>query len=860
MRRALLACLVAVAVVAAACSTSDEPIGTDSQVVAEGLLNPIGLALLPDGGLLIAEEGTGEDDTSAGVSLMSEGRVERVVSGLPSGRDSGDLSGVPLVGVSPDGALVYTAHFGAGTLLTLPPPSLNAVDAGVVLGADDLGTAMEPLNRVEVVNPFDITFSPDGRPVVTDASGNGVAMETSDGQTRFIHRFGELTDPGDDAITVDPVPTGIARVGDEYYVTLFGGCPYPEGVGRLVAIDGERGERIVADGLTMPIDVTVDGAGTVWVLEFAQFEEGASCFSGEGYQPATGRLGRLVDGELETVADGLDFPGSVLAAPDGSLYVSEVFGGRILQIVPDGVSVAATGPPARPWSFHDVATAAGVDFEHGAFRTGLSEDPVAMMGGGVCWIDLEGDGDLDLYLVNSHATAETGYWEDQGDLPRNGLYRNDDGAFVDVGSGSGADLAMRGNGCVVADFDADGDADIYVTADGPNALLDNDGEGRFADIAAASGVTASEWSTAAVAGDIDGDGRLDLFVGSYIDLALKIDKPSGAFPQDYIGIANHLFLGQSDGTFVDAIADTPLLRDDRTLGALLSDLDGDGDLDLYVANDGQPNNLYENRSRPGIVELVDVTSSASVGDSGSGMGVAGGDFDGDGAADLMVTNWEAELHALYRHAAGNAGLDFVYSTHRVGLSGLGNGDTGWGTAWADFDLDTDLDLLIANGRVPVTDLATDPELIQLLGNLTVEGRVGELRDWTERTGLEALGPRLSRGAAIADFDDDGDLDVAINQIAGPAVLLRNDAPAGRFVTVVADPPVPGVRATVTLPDGTALVRELHAGASYLSSHDPRLHFGVGDAEVVTLEVSWPDGTGVRRDGVATNAHVVVSAG
>ncbi len=855
--------LLAVAVIAAGCGDTSGEDAASIAVVAEGLVNPVGLAMLPDGNLLVAEEGTGAGDTSAGVSLIAGNRVDRVVSGLPSGRDSGDLSGVPLVGVSPDGSLVYTAHFGVGGLLTFPPPSLKAVDAGALLGPDDLVPAMGPLNRVRLVNPFDITFSPDGRPVVTDASGNGVAIETPDGRTQFIHRFGRLRDPANESLLIDPVPTGIARLGDEYLVTLFGGCPYPVEAGRLVAIDGNQGERIIADGLTMPIDVTVDADGTIWVLEFAEFDPDASCFSGQGYESGRGKLSRLVDGELETVVEGLDNPGAVLAAPDGSLYVTEVFAGRVLRITPEGVPAedgdALAGGPARPWTFTDVAAELGVDFVHGAFATGLSDDHTAMMGGGVCWLDIEGDGDTDLYLVNSHATAEREYWNDGDGLPRNALYRNTGGAFENASDGSGADLAMRGNGCVAADFDADGDMDLYVTADGPNALLVNDGTGVFSDVAVQAGVTAPEWSSAAAAGDIDGDGLIDLFVGSYIDLNRKIDKPSGAFPQDYIGIGNHLFLANPDGTFTDVIADTPLLREDRTLGALLSDLDNDGDLDLYVANDGQPNNLYENRTATGTL-FVDGTRLAGVGDSGSGMGVAGADYDGDGELDLMVTNWEAELHAVYRQDAETDRLVFRYSTDRLGFAGLGNGDTGWGAVWADFDHDTDVDLLIANGRVPVTDLESDPELVRLFGNLTAEGEVGQLRDWTARTGLEDVGPQLSRGAAIADFDNDGDLDIAINQIAGPALLLRNDGPPDGWLIIAPDPALPGTVARITLDDGSSHLREVHAGSSYLSSHDPRTHFGVGEAEIVSVEVTWPHGGTAFLEDVAKAQILHVRSG
>ncbi len=826
--RSTLLFFVGLAMVAAACSRSAEPEPV-VEVVAEGLLNPLGLAVLPDGRVLVAEEGTGEDDLSAGVSIIAGGRVDRVVSGLPSGRDSGDLSGVPMVGVSPDGATVYTAHFGSGGLLTFPTPAAKAVDSGIVLGPESLDRTMTPLNRVEVMNPFDIAFAPDGAPVVTDASGNGVATTNPDGTTEFIHRFGELRSLQMESLRIDAVPTGIARVGDEYYVTLTGGCPYPERSGRLVAVDGSQSERVVADELDMPIDVAVGPDGEVWLLEFARFDEDASCFTGEGYLPGTGVLSRLAEGgEPEVVLEGLDFPGSVAVAPDGSLYVSEVFSGRVLRIG-FGAGAEAEVEAARPWGFADVAADVGLDFRHGSFSSGLSFDPAAAMGAGLCWVDYDGDGWLDLYLVNSHA-------ESDADPQPNVLYRNDDGRFTRTDQ---AGLVMRGNGCVAFDYDGDGDTDLYVTADGPDALLRNDA-GGFAEVPSPP---AGEWNTAAVAGDVDGDGWTDLYVASYIDLERTIDNPSGAFPQDYLGLADHLYMNNGDGTFTDEAAARGLTREDRSLGALLTDADGDGDLDLYVANDGQPNRLYEN---DGAGSFTDVTQIAGVGDSGSGMGIAGGDYDGDGAVDLFVTNWERELHALYRSRPDGS---FLYSTFRIGLAGLGEGDTGWGTSWADFDHDTDLDLFVANGRVPVTDFDTDPELAQLFGNLLAEGRPGELRDWSAQVGLDAVGPLLARGAAAADYDNDGDLDVAVSQVAGSAVLLENRAPPGRWLIVDLDPFVPGTLVTVTLPDGTELVREARAGGSYLASEDPRLHFGLGDAAEVGLRVGGTDLGTVASDQV-----------
>ncbi len=488
------------------------------------------------------------------------------------------------------------------------------------------------------------------------------------------------------------------------------------------------------------------------------------------------------------------------------------------------------------------------------------------MGGGLCWIDFDADGWLDLYVVNSYAEDERTYWQVNGGLPRNALFRNVGGTFVDVSRGSGADLTLRGNGCVAADFNGDEQMDLYVTAYGPNALLWNNGDGTFTEGAAAAGVAAEEWSTAAAVGDLNGDGLPDLYVGGYIDFDRKIPKPVGAFPQDYYGIPDRLYLnrgpaspGSNTVMFQEVTVAAGLTNEERGLGAILSDLDGDGDLDLYVANDGHPNRLYRNEQWPGGLaadpaqlgfRFADATQTADVGDTGSGMGVAVGDYDGDGRYDLFITNWEREYNALYRNTIDEtAELTFQYSTFRVGLAGLGSGITGWGTQLADLDNDTDNDLLFVNGRVPVTDLATDPEYARYYRNLAraADGNIdrpGRFLDWTEQVGLEDVGPFLARGSAIADFDNDGDLDVAVNQIAGDLVLLENSGIQETGWRFVYDGFYPGASATVVLPDGHMLVGEVHAGSSYLASEDPRLHFGLGRFTTMPqVVVRWPDGTG-----------------
>ena len=860
-------------------------------ILMDGLQNPVGIDLLPDGGILIAEEGSGERDDSAGVMLIAaDGTAGRLISGLPSGRDAGDLSGVPFVKVSPDGKMIYLSHFNLGHLLTLPTAAALTVPE-FPFNLADLGNTMLPFNAVQLANPFDLTFDADGVPVVSDATENGVAKQTDDERTRFFHRFDSLPNTVKESDRIDAVPTGIERVGDEYLVTLTGGCPYPAGSGQLVAIDEERNQRVVRDGLNMPIDVTVAPDGTIWVLEFARFDPEGSCFGGTDYLPNTGRLSKLIDDELQVVLTELDFPGSVRFADDGAALISEVFAGRVLRAenlmqvnsplsvkdvlhkVSAEISLIPTPAPepTRPPSptsvyFEDRAAELGLDFQHGAFATGLSMDPIGMMGAGLCWIDYDNDGWLDLYMVNSHALAERDYWEAQGGLPTNTLYRNQDGQFSDVSAASGSDLAIRGNGCVSADFNLDGWHDLYITADGPNALLWNNGDGTFSEGAAAAGVDSAEWNTATAVTDLNGDGLPDMFVAAYIDLENKVEKPVGAFPQDFYGLPDHLFVNNGDGTFTDVIVEMEMVREERGLGAIFTDLDLDGDVELYIANDGHPNRMYSaelDDSELGFT-MVDLSLSADTGDSGSGMGVTSGDYNGDGLFDLFVTNWDTELNALYRNEGGSDdNLLFRYSTFGVGISGLGNNVTAWGTTWADFDHDTDEDLFVVHGHVPISNPIEDAQLVRFYGNRLAEGKPNQWRDWTPSVGLgrDQLGVLMARGSASADFDNDGDLDVAINTISGKMVLLVNTSENGNWLQVKLDGFAPNAVATLILADGRTLSRELHVGSSYLASEDQRLHFGLAEFEQVeTLTVRWGQDQTVTFKNLASNQLITIVAG
>ena len=316
-----------------ACQT-ETAVSPTTRVLAEGLLNPIGLAQLPDGGLLIAEMGTGAGDNSAGVTLITaEGQIGRLVSGIPSTRDSGDLAGAPLVGVSPDGRTLYIGHFNANRLWTLPLNDDPLALPDEPLATENLDSAMFPQVIDKLINPFDIAFDDAGLPIVTDASMNGVARPNAAGKTHFIHIFDRLPDPTNDARTIDAVPTGFARLGDEYLVTLTGGCPFPVGGGQLVAIGQTQRPRQVLTGLNMPIDVAVDGNGRIWVLEFARFREGGDCFAGGDYVVGSGRLSRVdADGQLQPAITGLNTPGAFLLTDEDTIFISEVFPGRVLAV------------------------------------------------------------------------------------------------------------------------------------------------------------------------------------------------------------------------------------------------------------------------------------------------------------------------------------------------------------------------------------------------------------------------------------------------------------------------------------------------------------------------------------------------
>ncbi|HZM18172.1 MAG TPA: FG-GAP-like repeat-containing protein, partial [Gaiellaceae bacterium] len=513
--------------------------------------------------------------------------------------------------------------------------------------------------------------------------------------------------------------------------------------------------------------------------------------------------------------------------------------------------------PATGLRLENVAAESGLRFRHGAFRFQNSSDPVASMGGGLCWLDYDDDGWLDLFVVNSYSiVGDFAQWRRRGGTPRAALFHNERGKFVDVSRGSGANVTLRGNGCVAGDLNGDGRTDLYVTATGYDALLWNRGDGTFVEGARAAGITTYGWNSGAAVGDVNRDGRADLYVTSYADMNSPVPGAAGGFPSNYRPVRDRLYLnlgpdakGRSRFREVAEQVGVEAKQVDHGLGVVFTDYNGDGRLDLYVANDTDPNRLLENVPASGPLGFrLEERAGSVVADPQAGMGVAAADFNRDLRPDLFVTNSHRQLHGVF----GSRVSGFT-DARRTFAPAFDTRFAGWGVAWSDLDLDGDLDVALANGAIPVRNPAHDAEPVQVL-----ESRSAKIVDVSEGV-LGASGLRVNgRGLAAADYDNDGDVDVAINSIAGPLALLRNTGSRGHWLEVAFERFSPGARVTLELPGGQRLVREVQAGSSYLSSEDPRLHFGLGRAaRVKALLARLPDGRVVRRANVAANQVVTI---
>jgi len=540
-----------------------------------------------------------------------------------------------------------------------------------------------------------------------------------------------------------------------------------------------------------------------------------------------------------------------------------------------GGSAKTAGSP--DW-FTDITAESGIDFVHDAGATGERMLP-EIMGAGCALFDADGDGDLDAYFTNGsgHLRGE----DSEPDIARVNRFfvQDSEGRFTDATDASGLGDDGYGMGIAIGDIDNDGDLDVYLTNYGPDRLYRNRGDGTFVDVSRAAGVGDDGWGCSAAFVDYDRDGWLDLYVTRYVafDPDKKCFEQAGrrdyCGPKEYPPVPDLLLHNEGDGTFRDVSTESGIASVTAAgLGVVAEDLNCDGWPDLYVANDAYANHLWINQRDGTFTDEALVRGAAFNlnGQAEAGMGVLAADLDVDGHIDLYVTHLGQETNTLYRKAGGSGG--FLDAT---GVSGLGPSSmalTGFGTAALDAEHDGDLDLIVANGRVfrgrvlPGGTM-TDPWDEYAEPNLFyINEGAGRFVNGSGASGPLCDVAAITRGVAVGDVDGDGDLDVLVSNIQGPARLYRNDAAnSGRWLRVRATDPrlnrdAIGARIEISGPHGP-MVRTISNSSSYLSAGPAEAHFGLGDeTEIRSIEVRWPDGVSEHFPGFMTNQVIELTGG
>ena len=522
-------------------------------------------------------------------------------------------------------------------------------------------------------------------------------------------------------------------------------------------------------------------------------------------------------------------------------------------------------PSSPSLIFEDVAADAGLNFQH---FSGSPEKQYILesMSGGVAWIDFDRDGWMDLYLVNG------GRWEELVQGKRtvsNALYRNNgDGTFANVTEKAGVGNRHWGMGVAAGDYDNDGWVDLFVCNYGSNTLYRNNGNGTFRDVTATAGVGDGRWAVSASFGDYDADGWLDLYVTNTVQFDYNDPDPMECHyrgitvqcgPLGMVGDSDILYRNNGDGTFRDVSekAGVSDVTPSYGLGAIWSDYDNDGDLDLYVANDQMANFLFRNRG-DGTFEETGLFAGAAFSDDGTAqgsMGVDFGDYDRDGLLDIYITHFSDDYNTLFRNLGQGRFRDM---TRGAGLTFSSWPMVGWGTGFVDLDHDGWEDIFAANGHVfPQVDgykIGTSfHQRSQVFRNLG-QGKFQEVS-----AGLDKLKSWSSRGVAFADYDNDGDVDVAVNNLDGVPWLLKNQkgSEVGNWLMLSLEGTrtnrsAIGARVTLETAEGKQM-REVRGGSSYESTHDFRVHFGLGRLETVKkMMVRWTDGTTQDFENLAAN--------
>jgi len=529
--------------------------------------------------------------------------------------------------------------------------------------------------------------------------------------------------------------------------------------------------------------------------------------------------------------------------------------------------------PSGPIQFTDVTAQAGISFKHNSGAFGKKYLPETM-GSGVCFLDYDNDGWQDILIVNSMDWPEHKSHKSYPALYHN----NKDGTFTDVTRQAGLATEIYGMGCAVGDFDNDGFDDVYITAVGSNHLFRNLGNGKFMDVTARAGVSDPGFSTSAIWVDYDNDGKLDLLISHYVEWSVEKDQfctldgknKSYCTPQAYKGQSMTLFHNKGNGVFENVTKRAGLYDPtSKSLGIAMLDYDDDGWMDLFVANDTEPDKLYHNNHNGTFTDMA-VVAGVAYGESGTtraGMGADAGDYDHSGRQGLVVGNFTNEGLALYHNDGSGLFRDESLSS---GVSSASLKSLTFGAFFFDYDLDGFLDIFAANGHVaddisvlqPTLKYEQVPLLFHNSGN-------GKFEDVSGRSGPALRRAVVGRGAAYGDFDNDGDLDLLLTTNNGPARLLRNDNGNKndmlRIKTVGTRSNRDGIGAKVTLTTSKN-VRQfamVKSGSSYLSQSELPLTFGLGKPEegkTVTLDIRWPSGHKDSISNVKPNQFITIQEG
>ena len=519
--------------------------------------------------------------------------------------------------------------------------------------------------------------------------------------------------------------------------------------------------------------------------------------------------------------------------------------------------------------FTDITAQAGIAFKH--ISSPEKNYIVESMSGGVALIDYDNDGLLDIYFVNSLTMDLL----KSGAKTQSELYHNNgNGTFTSVTKKAGVGDIGWGMGVCVGDYNNDGWDDLYVTCLGPNHLLKNNGDGTFTDVTKVAGVGDPRWSTGAAFVDYDNDGNLDLFVSNYVDFDVNKlpdkDRPClyrgiavQCGPRGLHGAGDMLYHNNGDGTFADVSVKAGVSDPNGYygLGVVCSDFDGDGFVDIFVANDATPNFLYRNKG-DGTFKDIGFVSGAAVNENGGEqacMGVSVGDYDHDGKFDIFATNFSQEYNVLYRGMGPNIFADVSYAAKVAEVS---MPYVGWGTKFFDYDNDGWLDLFVANGHVyPQVDKANMDAGYRQRKFLHKNNRDGTFSEVAAQSGEALMEKRVSRGVAFGDIDNDGDIDIVVNDLDGPPSLLRNDGGNANNCVLIktiggrSNRDGIGARVKVVSGDLTS-VDEVRSGASYISHNDLRLHFGLEKrTKIDFIEIRWPSGAVDKIEGVKIEGGV-----